>query len=218
MCEYDLAAWVKRARTSAGLTQEDVALSLGMTKGNISAMENRNGKPTFDAMLKIAKRCNYPLPYQEHDDTNLEENILTINSFELGKHQSKELINPEFPTYIQSINVSTQKINELFNLSSLDGIKLMSPDGDSMEPTIPKKSVVFIDTLCKNFMGDGVYLFIYNNEYYIKRLQRIPVKKYLAISDNTKYREFEIHLDEEIELIATAVIKPRGSFTIQQKR
>ncbi|WP_256730381.1 S24 family peptidase [Avibacterium paragallinarum] len=41
---------------------------------------------------------------------------------------------------------------------------------DSMQPLINKKDLLFMDVNCKQYAGEGIYLFILNSELYIRRL------------------------------------------------
>lgn len=125
-----------------------------------------------------------------------EDGMVTLKLFDVAASCGVGVINPEYPELLKSIKMPVSSINELFNRKSMSGIEIISPDGDSMEPTIPKKSVAFVDTSCTEFVGDGVYIFVYGGACYMKRLQRIPINKFIAISDNKNYKEFEIPLNE----------------------
>ena len=58
----DIAQWVKAARTKAGLSQEELAMRLDLTKGNVSAWENRRHKPRLEQILTIHQLTGHPLP------------------------------------------------------------------------------------------------------------------------------------------------------------
>jgi transcriptional regulator with XRE-family HTH domain len=57
-----ISAWVFAARTKAGLTQEQIGESLGVTKGNVSGWENGRHEPSIVQLLKIRDLCRFPLP------------------------------------------------------------------------------------------------------------------------------------------------------------
>ena len=66
-----------------------------------------------------------------------------------------------------------------------------------MLPTIKSGDMVMIDRSQTQARFDGLYVFVYDDELFIKRLQKIP-RGFSVISDNPTYRTFDV-LDEEIE-------------------
>lgn len=60
----ELNEWIKAARLSKGLTQDQLAEALGMTKGNVSAWEVGRHEPSFAAIIKIIEETGFsePLP------------------------------------------------------------------------------------------------------------------------------------------------------------
>lgn len=58
----DYAHWIKAARAKAGTSQEALASSLGLTKGNVSAWENGRHKPKLEQLIVIARETGHPLP------------------------------------------------------------------------------------------------------------------------------------------------------------
>jgi phage repressor protein C with HTH and peptisase S24 domain len=65
-----LAAWIRQARNTAGISQEDLGAKLalemgeerGYTKANISGWENRRHSPSLKQLLAIAKVTGVSLP------------------------------------------------------------------------------------------------------------------------------------------------------------
>lgn len=60
--EMEIASWVRAARKHAGMTQEGLGEMLGLTKGNVSAWENKRHDPSINQLLKISQLTGYPLP------------------------------------------------------------------------------------------------------------------------------------------------------------
>lgn len=58
-------------------------------------------------------------------------------------------------------------------------------------PTIKFGANIFVDTKIDYFDGDGVYVFIFDNEIYIKRLQ-ITGTEIIVISDNSIYEKWRL--------------------------
>lgn len=59
-------------------------------------------------------------------------------------------------------------------------------NGDSMEPKIPDKSIVIVDTSVKELKNKNVGVFIINEESYVKRVMKTEKSEFLT-SDNPNY-------------------------------
>lgn len=86
------------------------------------------------------------------------------------------------------------------------GIVAVYADGESMEPTIPPKSIVFVDRNQRE-LRDGVYLVRLENMVYVKRIQRLPGHKVKVISDNPVYGTFDVDLKngDDFEILGKVV-------------
>ena len=51
----DIGAKLKKARLQAGMTQEQVAEALGVSRQTISNWENENIQPSIDMLIRLAK-------------------------------------------------------------------------------------------------------------------------------------------------------------------
>ena len=57
--EFNLIDQLVTMRTSAGLTQEEVANKLGTNKSNISRLEHGKGNPSWSTLNKYAAACGF---------------------------------------------------------------------------------------------------------------------------------------------------------------
>lgn len=103
-------------------------------------------------------------------------------------------INPDFPDLLRTLEIPNAALLELLGTNNLNGIQLMPPDGDSMEPTIPRKSITLIQTKVSEFQNSGVYLITFAGYTYIKRLSLGKYGVLNVTSDNPLYahNNFEI--------------------------
>ncbi|PIT24096.1 hypothetical protein BGI36_01325 [Snodgrassella communis] len=110
---------------------------------------------------------------------------------------------PDFPELLRTIEIPNNALVELFGTQNLNGVELMPPDGDSMEPTIPRRSITLIKTDIDKFQDSGVYLITFDGYTYIKRLARGKSGVIKVISDNKRYADsdFDIKPDELDRLI-----------------
>lgn len=108
----------------------------------------------------------------------------------------------DYPEIIHSIWFSKSGVMEIVGQSQIKGMYLANVPTDSMEPTITKNDIVFIDTNVKEYIGEGIYAFSIEGDLYIKRLQKV-LGVYRAISDNrAHYEPFDI----SVEIFNTAKI------------
>ena len=136
--------------------------------------------------------------------TKLEQDIeVTANTVRL------ELLYPERECQSHELDklvmrfVMTKKIAiELLGTDELDHIKIYRPADDSMEPKIPKASMVLIDTNISDFSGDGVYIFNYEGKEYFRRLIEVKDALLKVTADSQEYKEgnFDISNPERINL------------------
>ena len=53
----DIKDWVSGARKTAGLTQDQLADQLGVTRGNVSGWENGRHEPSLSQIKRVAEIC-----------------------------------------------------------------------------------------------------------------------------------------------------------------
>ncbi|WP_246830759.1 MULTISPECIES: helix-turn-helix domain-containing protein [Neisseria] len=198
---YDLAKWAVEARKRAGMTQEQFAFELGFsTKASVNAIEKGRNKPTFETMVKISEISGFPLPYltvrsSENHSDDLETARLDL--YDVSASCGSGHLNVDYPELLHSLEIPKTALKELLGTDNLHGVKLMSPDGDSMEPTIPPKSITLIKTDVAEFESSGVYLFTFQGYTYIKRLARGKAGVIHVTSDNPIYSKSDFVIEPE---------------------
>lgn len=88
---------------------------------------------------------------------------------------------------------------------SISESEIIFAKGDSMSPTIEGGDGILVDTSKKEVYDGAIYCVRIEGQLYAKRLQKIPPKKVLVVSDNQKYKSFEVdfskNLDFDFEVI-----------------
>ncbi|BCU91133.1 hypothetical protein YP72344_26280 [Yersinia pseudotuberculosis] len=204
-------------REELGLTQEKAAEHLGFnTQGAVSQYLNAKTPLNTDAVIKFSALLRVE---PEEIKPELEELLSYVRSTSedrppLPKVRNKNTLmlmdvyakagigymNSEFPDTIKSIEFSEDKVYELFGRRSLEGIEMINISGDSMTPAINPKDVVFVDTHAPFFDGDGVYVFVFENSVFVKRLQKVKGRRLAVRSDNQAYETFYIEESETHDL------------------
>ena len=75
--------------------------------------------------------------------------------------------------------------------------EIIFAQGDSMMPTIDGGDSLLVDHGRKEIYDGKIYCVRIDGQLYAKRLQKIPPSRVLVVSDNPKYRSFEVNLNEE---------------------
>ncbi|MCR8931113.1 MULTISPECIES: XRE family transcriptional regulator [Pseudomonas] len=102
----------------------------------------------------------------------------------------------DFPETFQDIRVSPKHLRELgVEFAEHFHLKMVTGWGQSMEPTIKHRDPLIVDVSIRNFVGDGIYLFSWDDHIYIKRLQVADEDHFEMISDNTKHKDRMIRRD-----------------------
>lgn len=113
-------------------------------------------------------------------------------------------IRDEFIETIKSIEYSNDEARALFGGRPQEHIKMIAVNGDSMAGTFEPRDQIFVDVTIDYFDGDGIYIFVLDNNLYIKRLQ-LQHKRIAVISDNKQYETW--YIDKESESSLTIVAK-----------
>lgn len=103
----------------------------------------------------------------------------------------------DFPEMFRDVTVSQQHLKELgVTYKDPAHLKLITGAGQSMEPTIQDKDPLIADASIREFSGDGIYAFVWQGLFYIKRLQIKDSDHFKMISDNKHHDPEIIRIDE----------------------
>lgn len=102
----------------------------------------------------------------------------------------------DLTSYTQAVEFENAYFAQVFQRASAKGLSIINVEGDSMEPTIGNGDLLFVDTTKSAYQGDGVYVFSYGENLYVKRLQ-FAGDVLLVISDNPLYKEWSITAENE---------------------
>lgn len=102
--------------------------------------------------------------------------------------------------YIETVRHLTVHESHLIgrgvSFTKAENLAIITGWGQSMEGTISDGDPVIIDQGVNRFVGDGVYLFTWDDLLYIKRLQKISPTHFDMISDNKKHKDQEVEIAE----------------------
>ncbi len=163
----------------------DLSKTLGVSPSTIRTWRSREKIPE-NIFLKAEEIA------QERDDFGTPKGYVTLNFYDVEvsaghgalverEEKSTEIV---FSEKFISKNIGVNP-NEVF---------LMPVRGDSMAPTLKNQALVMVHKV-DEFSGDGVYVFRFDGQLMVKRLQFMP-KVIKVVSDNPTYENWELLKDE----------------------
>lgn len=204
---------VKARRAELGITQKELGDLVGISQNSITKIEN-GGNTTFIAELASALGVDVmwlSTGVSDHKSAQkvIEQSLDNYFSNErdlLHKHRIDYydvraaagltgFENSDYPEIISSLYLTDEGMSQLVGKKSADGICLVNVPTDSMEPTIRKGDIVFLDTKVNAYSGDGIYAFAIDGALFIKRIQKMIGGGYRMISDNEIYPPEQISDD-----------------------
>jgi len=214
------SAVIERLMKYFNLTQsKDLSEQLGVNYATFSTWIRRDKIPyelLVDLCLKESISLDWLLAGVKNDNLygqeSNDENIV-INSFVNKEHKNIDILAVEEHLKDKHyLSVSQNIIDRFAEGEKLDELKMVTVVGSSMSPTINNGDKVFISTFAKDeeIYNSIMYLVVYKNRTYIKRIQINPVnKKVRLISDNDRYETFEIPADEleDFKVIGRIIFK-----------
>lgn len=187
---------LKQLTKTAKIT--DLSKALGVSPSTVRTWRSREKIPE-NIFLKAEEMA------QERDGFGTPKGYMTLDFYDVEvsaghgalverEDKSTEIVfSEEFIS--KSIGVNP---NEVF---------LMPVRGDSMAPTLKNQALVMVHKV-DEFSGDGVYVFRFDGQLMVKRLQFMP-KVIKVVSDNHTYENWELLKDdlknEDFQIIGEVV-------------
>ena len=102
----------------------------------------------------------------------------------------------DYPEMLKDIRVSPSHLREIgVEFEEHYHLKVVTGWGQSMEPTIKHRDPLIVNINIREFVGDGIYLFVWDDLLYIKRLQGADEEHFEMISDNPRHKDRLIRRD-----------------------
>lgn len=127
--------------------------------------------------------------------TNKNENSFYIEVLDITASAGAGYLNSDVMEVIKLVEYDSEQAKTLFKGVNANNLKVINVSGDSMQGTFESGDAVYVDVSKRSFEGDGIYVFTFGRNLYVKRLQVIK-DKLIVISDNKAYKEWDISEDE----------------------
>ena len=189
---------LKSFRKEYGLTQQDIANMLNVTKQSISAFENTRKLPDKHKNT-LESKFNCKLEFDElFENTN--NDIIELERIYINPECGDGVEDYGEP-YIEPFKISRQSIKTYLKCTEPENLKIFQASGDSMEDKISDCDWLLVDIGRKDISVSGIYIFKSNNKYRCKRLHISLDGKLHIKSDNKKYEEEVYSPEDNIEII-----------------
>lgn len=134
-----------------------------------------------------------------------------IPQYKTGGGMGHGVVLHDQPGLITSWRVTPEWIQKnVHNVSAPTNLAIVTGFGDSMKPMFNPGDPLLVDTGVKKVDYDGVYFFRIGDEGFVKRLQRVPGRGIVAISENKAYQDWTIDQTMDFEVFARVVKVWRG--------
>ncbi|MCL2567178.1 MAG: LexA family transcriptional regulator [Alphaproteobacteria bacterium] len=190
---------LKKIREEKNISQKELSKLSGLSSGHIGDIERGATRLTKNTIEKLSQALGVS-PDELIKNTN-EAVVSSKISLKLFTHKLSAGQGVE-PIYSLNKEYSIMEIDkdflELITKRNVNNLIMFTIQGDSMSPDVESGETVIIDSSINFFNNDGLYAFIYNKEFYFKRVQRTP-DKILLISNNKTYQTIEIPIPPKYE-------------------
>lgn len=203
---------IKQARLAKNMTQAELAELVGVSPQSVQQWETST-EPRKNRVIKIAEILEVDTNWllfgiTDIDERNKVSSIQINQDIEVSDKNTYKvemldiqasagpgvMVLDDFIETITAIEYSADEAKRLFGGRSASTIKMITVKGDSMAGTFEPRDQIFVDITTNFFDGDGIYVFVLDNQLYIKRLQK-QYKRLAVISDNARYETWYLEED-----------------------
>ncbi|WP_158784766.1 S24 family peptidase [Pantoea sp. BAV 3049] len=205
---------IRQIRKANKMTLNELALRVDSDVGNLSRLERGVQGYSENLIQRIAEALAVPISElfssNEANDTVYKysvgsitnkggDDVYRIDVLDVSASAGDGAPSRDVVEVIRSIEYVPDQARVIFGNRPESSVKLINVRGDSMEGTIEPGDLIFVDVAVCNFDGDGIYVFDFNGDTFVKRLQKVKTEL-LVISDNPRYREWSIS-EEELDML-----------------
>ena len=197
---------LKECRIFCGLTQQNVADSLGITYQAYSHYENERRTPDIDTIYKLAKLFNVEVDYLIGKSNNNEKPNKSVKIPVLG------VIHAGLPVEAVENIIDYEEISmEMANKGEYFALKV---NGDSMLPTFINGDIVVVRKQSDADNGNVCVVMVNGDDATLKRIKK-DENGILLIPDNPSYSTMQYsnkEIEEKPVRIIGKVVELRRSF------
>jgi phage repressor protein C with HTH and peptisase S24 domain/DNA-binding XRE family transcriptional regulator len=119
--------------------------------------------------------------------------VILIPRLDISASMGEGALNPEYDTVVDHLRLSADWARKNLTVSNPQNLKALSAYGDSMIPAFNDGDILIVDTGVHELKIDAIYVLRWDDELYVKRVQRHPETDTISIiSDNPIYKPKEV--------------------------
>jgi SOS-response transcriptional repressor LexA len=184
---------------------------MGMSAKTFWTLKEGAGNPTLENIEKVAAYLKRPLWQllvkdghklpRDFDPLKLPVPNIEGGHVRIAVLDAAQSAGPwgeplEFPVVLGHIDVAEAWAKKLLG-HNLEHVRALPVSGDSMIPTLNEGDLAFVDTSCKRFEAEGIYVIVFNNALLIKRLTADLATQHIRVqSDNALHSTQQMREDE----------------------
>ncbi len=200
-------------KNSKTIYDKDIASSLKISKEHYSRLKKSNKVP-LEAIIMFCARenivINYILFNQIPESLNsATDNIITVKYFRnINSSAGAGAFNYE--ECFERLCIDSEVVKKLGGEKNIKNIEVINVLGDSMEPTLKDKSLIFIDRNKTIIEEDEIYVINTDQGILVKKLQIKPYEFVELVSTNNIYSNQKVSC-KDIKVIGKVVgVSDRG--------
>ena len=205
--KHDLTERIRTAIDESGKSMSAIAREMGITPQAVRAYKEGISSPSMDRLDALAKATGKSSEWMHLGigaKENSQDGIISVPLLEVNASAGTGCINFS-EQVVRRVDFNKDWLRQNVRYSNENHLDLISASGDSMEPTINSGDILLVDHGVNEVLYDSIYVALVNGELYVKRFQRTPSRCLLMISDNPKYKSFELKPEDEVQIIGRVV-------------
>lgn len=205
--KQDLTDRIRIAIDESGKSMSAIAREMGITPQAVRAYREGISIPSMDKLDGLAKATGKSSEWIHlgiGDKENHQTGIISVPLLEVSASAGTGFMNFS-EQVVRRVDFYEDWLKQNVRYSKGSNLDLISASGDSMEPTINSGDILLVDHGINEVLYDSIYVAMVNGELYVKRFQKTPSRSLLMISDNPKYRAFELKPEDDVRIIGRVV-------------
>lgn len=198
---HEFKEWQIRNRGKRKVTQESVALDLGISPGAVSQYFGEKAGLNIEIILKLAKifeiepskiAPNLNLPASSAMTINIDsisEGFIDVPRFDAVAAMGDGATQQDHDNVVELVRINKQYLARRTSYTNPSNLAIITAVGDSMSPTFNEGDLLIIDTGVTTASSDAVYVISRNGALFIKRVMRLDGETLRVLSDNERYKD-----------------------------
>lgn len=193
----------EEARERADLSIASIAKRLGVSVQSVYLWQ-QGSIPKANRLRELADLLGVSLQWlvygneEPHSMVDHQNGVVVIPQLNIEPSAGfGGYVDSESDCVVKMIGLASEWLNQTLPGTNQKSLVVHSVAGDSMEPTLKDHDFVLLDTSVDRVTRDGLYIVGFDGLLFAKRIQIVPGKKLVLISDNNAYQPVTVDLTDE---------------------